>query len=170
MSINAMSNESFEETIIPLDINKEAGIPFRISLEDATIPEGVEVYLEDTLLETLTDLKDVDFTLTPESDLNGIGRFYVRLGNTNLGNNDLTESHISIYKPFNQDHITIEGLANIKTAKVSLFNIIGQEVLNTTLQSNQSTQRVSTRGLTTGVYVIRLQSYSSIIAKKIIVN
>jgi hypothetical protein len=107
MSINAMSNESFEETIIPLDINKEAGIPFRISLEDATIPEGVEVYLEDTLLETLTDLKDVDFTLTPESDLSGIGRFYVRLGNTNLGNNDLTESHISIYKPFNQDHITI---------------------------------------------------------------
>ena len=83
MSINAMGNESFEETIIPLDINKEAGIPFRISLEDVTIPEGVEVYLEDTQQQTITDLKDVDFTLTPESDLNGIGRFYVRLGNTN---------------------------------------------------------------------------------------
>ena len=170
MSINAMSNESFEETIIPLDINKEAGIPFRISLEDATIPEGVEVYLEDTQQQTITDLKDVDFTLTPESDLNGIGRFYVRLGNTNLGNNDLTESHISIYKPFNQDHITIEGLANIKTAKVSLFNIIGQEVLNTTLQSNQSTQTISTNGLVIGVYVIKLIADNVTITKKLIIN
>ena len=170
MSINAMSNESFEETIIPLDINKEAGIPFKISLEDATIPEGVEVYLEDTLLETLTDLKDVDFTLTPESDLNGIGRFYVRLGNTNLGNNDLTESHISIYKPFNQDHITIEGLANIKTAKVSLFNIIGQEVLNQSLSSNQSTQTISTNGLGIGVYIIKLIFDNVTITKKLIIN
>ena len=170
MSINAMSNESFEETIIPLDINKEAGIPFRISLEDATIPEGVEVYLEDTQQQTITDLKDVDFTLTPESDLSGIGRFYVRLGNTNLGNNDLTESHISIYKPFNQDHITIEGLANIKTAKVSLFNIIGQEVLNQPLSSNQSTQTISTNGLVIGVYIIKLIADNVTITKKLIIN
>ena len=170
MSINAMGNESFEETIIPLDINKEAGIPFRISLEDATIPEGVEVYLEDTQQQTITDLKDVDFTLTPESDLNGIGRFYVRLGNTNLGNNDLTESHISIYKPFNQDHITIEGLANIKTAKVSLFNIIGQEVLNQSLGSNQSTQTISTNGLVIGVYIVKLIADNVTITKKLIIN
>ena len=170
MSINAMGNESFEETTIPLDINKEAGIPFRISLEDATIPEGVEVYLEDTQQQTITDLKDVDFTLTPESDLNGIGRFYVRLGNTNLGNNDLTESHISIYKPFNQDHITIEGLANIKTAKVSLFNIIGQEVLNQSLGSNQSTQTISTNGLVIGVYIVKLIADNVTITKKLIIN
>jgi hypothetical protein len=159
-----------EETVIPLVLNRDAGVEFSISFEDSTIPEDVGVYLEDTLLETLTDLRSENFTLTPESDLSDMGRFYLRIGNTSLGGNDLDESYISIYKAASDDFVTIEGLSNVEKANVQLFNIIGQEVLNTTLNSNQSTQRVSTSGLTTGVYVIRLQADSSVIAKKIIIN
>jgi hypothetical protein len=171
MAINAMGLSALdEETVIPLVLNRDAGIEFSISFEDSTIPEDVGVYLEDTLLETLTDLRSEDFTLTPESDLSDMGRFYLRIGNTSLGGNDLDESYISIYKAASDDFVTIEGLSNVEKANVQLFNIIGQEVLNTTLNSNQSTQRVSTSGLTTGVYVIRLQADSSVISKKIIIN
>ena len=171
MAINAMGLSALEEeTVIPLVLNRDAGVEFSISFEDSTIPEDVGVYLEDTLLETLTDLRSEDFTLTPESDLSDMGRFYLRIGNTSLGGNDLDESYISIYKAASDDFVTIEGLSNVEKANVQLFNIIGQEVLNTTLNSNQSTQRVSTSGLTTGVYVIRLQADSSVIAKKIIIN
>ena len=171
MAINAMGLSALdEETVIPLVLNRDAGVEFSISFEDSTIPEDVGVYLEDTLLETLTDLRSSDFTLTPESDLSDMGRFYLRIGNTSLGGNDLDESYISIYKAASDDFVTIEGLSNVEKANVQLFNIIGQEVLNTTLNSNQSTQRVSTSGLTTGVYVIRLQADSSVIAKKIIIN
>ena len=99
-----------------------------------------------------------------------MGRFYLRIGNTNLGGNDLDESYISIYKAVSDDFVTIEGLSNVEKANVQLFNIIGQEVLNTTLNSNQSTQTLSTSGLTTGVYVVRLQADNSVIAKKIIIN
>ena len=169
MAINAMGND-FDDTTVPLVINRDTGVEFSISLEDSTIPEGVGIYLEDTLLETLTDLRAEDFTLTPESDLSDMGRFYLRIGNTNLGGNDLEESYISVYKAVSDDFVTIEGLSNIEKANVQLFNILGQEVLNTTLQSNQSTQRVSTGGLTTGIYVIRLQADSSVISKKIIIN
>ena len=99
-----------------------------------------------------------------------MGRFYLRIGNTNLGGSDLEESYISVYKAVSDDFVTIEGLSNIEKANVQLFNILGQEVLNTTLQSNQFTQRVSTGGLTTGIYVIRLQADSSVISKKVIIN
>ena len=171
MAINAMGLSALEEeTVIPLVLNRDAGVEFSISFEDSTIPEDVGVYLEDTLLETLTDLRSEDFTLTPESDLSDMGRFYLRIGNTSLGGNDLDESYISIYKAASDDFVTIEGLSNVEKANVQLFNIIGQEVLNTTLNSNQSTQRLSTSGLTTGVYVIRLQADSSVISKKIIIN
>jgi hypothetical protein len=171
MAMNAMGLDALnEETVIPLVLNRDAGLEFSISFEDSTIPEDVGVYLEDTLLETLTDLRSENFTLTPESDLSDMGRFYLRIGNTSLGGNDLDESYISIYKAASDDFVTIEGLSNVEKANVQLFNIIGQEVLNTTLNSNQSTQRVSTSGLTTGVYVIRLQADSSVIAKKIIIN
>ena len=171
MAINAMGLSALnEETAIPLVLNRDAGVEFSISFEDSTIPEDVGVYLEDTLLETLTDLRSSDFTLTPESDLSDMGRFYLRIGNTSLGGNDLDEFYISIYKAASDDFVTIEGLSNVEKANVQLFNIIGQEVLNTTLNSNQSTQRVTTSGLTTGVYVIRLQADRSVIAKKIIIN
>ena len=170
MGINAMNTDSFEDSIIPLVVNRDAGVEFSISLEDSSIPENVGIYLEDTQESTFTDLRAGDFTLTPESDLSDMGRFYLRIGNTNLGGNDLDESYISIYKAVSDDFVTIEGLSNVEKANVQLFNIIGQEVLNTTLNSNQSTQTLSTSGLTTGVYVIRLQADNNVIAKKIIIN
>jgi hypothetical protein len=105
MGLNALD----EETVIPLVLNRDAGVEFSISFEDSTIPEDVGVYLEDTLLETLTDLRSENFTLTPESDLSDMGRFYLRIGNTSLGGNDLDESYISIYKAASDDFVTIEG-------------------------------------------------------------
>jgi len=170
MGINAMGIDSFEQTTIPIVVNKEAGTSFRISLEDLTIPESVEVVLEDTETQTFTDLRAGDFTLNPQNDLSGMGRFYLRLGNTSLGGSDLEESYISIYNPMDKDYITIEGLANTQKANVRLYNIIGQEILNKTLQTGQSTQNISTAGLTTGIYVIKLQVDSTLISKKIVLN
>jgi len=170
MGINAMGIDSFEQTTIPIVVNKEAGTSFRISLEDLTIPENVEVVLEDTETQTFTDLRAGDFTLNPQNDLSGMGRFYLRLGNTSLGGSDLEESYISIYNPMDKDYITIEGLANIQKANVRLYNIIGQEILSKTLQTGQSTQNISTAGLTMGIYVIKLQVDSTLISKKIVIN
>ena len=170
MGINAMGIDSFEQTTIPIVVNKEAGTSFRISLEDLTIPESVEVVLEDTETQTFTNLRTEDFTLNPQNDLSGMGRFYLRLGNTSLGGSDLEESYISIYNPMDKDYITIEGLANTQKANIRLYNIIGQEILNKTLQTGQSTQNISTAGLTTGIYVIKLQVDSTLISKKIVIN
>jgi len=170
MGINAMGIDSFEQTTIPLVVNTEAGTSFRISLEDLTIPESVEVFLEDTETQTFTNLRTEDFTLNPQSDLSGMGRFYLRLGNTSLGGSDVEESYISIYNPMDKDCITIEGLASIQKANVRLYNIIGQEILSKTLQTGQSTQNISTLGITTGIYVIKLQVDSTLISKKIVIN
>ena len=170
MGINAMGIDSFEQTTIPLVVNSAAGVTFRISLGDVTIPEGVGVYLEDTQLATFTDLRAEDFTLNPQSDLSGMGRFYLRLGNTSLGGGDLEESYISIYKPMDKEYITIEGLANIQKTNVRFYNMLGQEILSKTLQTNLSTQNISTAGLTTGIYIVKLEVDSNLISKRIVIN
>ena len=171
MAINAMGLSSLEEnTVIPLVFNRTAGVEFSVSFENSTIGEDVNVYLEDTVAETYTDLRSEDFTLTPETDLSDMGRFYLRVGNTSLGGNDLEESYISVYKSSDNEYVTIDGLSNTQKANVKLFNVIGQQVLNKALISNQSTQTVSTIGLTTGVYIVRLEADNSVITKKIIIN
>ena len=170
MGINAMSTESFEQTTIPLVVNRTAGTAFRISLEGVTIPEDVQLFLEDTQAQTYTNLRTEDFILTPENELSGMGRFYLRVGNSSLGVNDTEESYVRVYKPNNSDYITIEGLVNVQKARIKLYNLIGQEIINKTLSNNQTNYRISTQGIPHGVYVIKLQFERSEITKKLIIN
>jgi hypothetical protein len=171
MRINAMASSALNtETTIPLVINQIANTVFEIRFEDASIPESTEIYLEDRQTQTLTDLRRENFRLTPASDLTGMGRFYLRLGNVTLGENDSATSSISIYKSLENDFITIEGLASVKNANMQLYNVIGQEVLNMTLAANMSKHSVSTYGLEKGVYILKLQANQKTITKKIIIN
>jgi hypothetical protein len=170
MSINAMNIDSFEQTTIPLVINKEAGTTFRISMEDSTIPESVDVFLVDTQTQISTNLRNQDFILTPQSDLSGMGRFYLKLGSNSIGGNDIEESLISIYKPSDKDYVVIEGLSNLQSGEVTLYNIMGQEVIDQILTSNQSTQNIPTTGLDSGIYIIKLKADNLILTKKLIIK
>jgi len=170
MGINAMNIDSFEQTTIPLVINKEAGTTFRISMEDSTIPESVDVLLLDTQTQISTNLRDQDFILSPQSDLSGMGRFYLKMGSNSLGGNDIEESYISIYKPSDRDCIVMEGLSNVQSGHVTLYNIMGQEVIDQNLTPNQSTQNILTSGIQSGIYIIKLKADNLILTKKLIIK
>ena len=170
MGINAMNIDSFEQTTIPLVINREAGTTFRISMEDSTIPESVDVLLLDTQTQISTNLRDQDFILSPQSDLSGMGRFYLKMGSNSLGGNDIEESYISIYKPSDRDCIVMEGLSNVQSGHVTLYNIMGQEVIDQNLTPNQSTQNILTSGIQSGIYIIKLKADNLILTKKLIIK
>ena len=170
MGINAMNIDSFEQTTIPLVINREAGTTFRISMEDSTIPENVDVLLLDTQTQISTNLRDQDFILSPQSDVSGMGRFYLKMGSNSLGGNDIEESYISIYKPSDRDCIVMEGLSNVQSGHVTLYNIMGQEVIDQNLTPNQSTQNIPTTGLESGIYIIKLKADNLILTKKLIIK
>ena len=172
MQVNAMPKEALDDsTVIPLDINQTAGTAFSIGLADVfNLAENVEVYLEDTEMQTFTDLKAGDYTISPENDLSGVGRFYLVFVNNSLGGNTMDGSYITIYKPLDKDYISIEGLLNVQNTKVNLYNIFGQQVLNTALKTNQSAQRISTAELAAGVYVIKLKADNAVISKKLIIR
>ena len=170
MGINAMNIDSFEQTTIPLVINREAGTTFRISMEDSTIPDNVDVLLLDTQTQISTNLRDQDFILTPQSDLSGMGRFYLKMGSNSLDGNDIEESYISIYKPSDRDCIVMEGLSNVQSGHVTLYNITGQEVIDQNLTPNQSTQNIPTTGIQSGIYIIKLNADNLILTKKLIIK
>ena len=170
MSINAMNLDSFEQTAIALVVNTEAGTTFRISMEDSTIPESVDVFLVDTKTQISTNLSGQDFILTPQSDLSGMGRFYLKMGSNSLGGNDIEESYISIYKPSDRDCIVMEGLSNVQSGHVTLYNIMGQEVIGQNLTPNQTTQNIPTTGIQSGIYIIKLNADNLILTKKLIVK
>ena len=170
MGINAMNIDSFEQTAIALVVNTEAGTTFRISMEDSTIPENVDVFLLDTQTQISTNLRGQDFILTPQSDLSGMGRFYLKMGSNSLGGNDIEESLISIYKPSNKDYIVMEGLSNVQSGEVTLYNIMGQEVIGQNLTPNQTTQNIPTTGIQSGIYIIKLKADTQVLTKKLVIK
>ena len=170
LAINAMSTEDMDDVVIPLVINQTSDQEFRVNLHTSSIGE-VNIYLEDTELETLTLLNEEDFVMTPTSDLEGVGRFYIHMTADTLSNEEVNTSLLNAYKKVDSNYITIEGLSTQSTStEVSLFNILGTKVMDATLDNNTNTQMISTNGLSTGIYVIKLESGQNQLTKKLIIK
>ena len=161
---------AMESAVIPLVINQPAGQEFRINLHTATIPDP-NVYLEDVEEGTFTNLYEDDFVYTPTTDLEGVGRFFIHMSSNTMSNEEVSTSLLNAYKQIDASYITIEGLATQSSeTKVSLYNILGREVLSTTLNNNMGTQTISTIGLSTGIYVIELESGNDRLTKKLVIR
>ena len=170
MAINAMGLDAMENAVIPLVINQSAGQEFRINLHTATIPDP-NVYLEDVEEGTFTNLYEGDFVYTPTSDLSGVGRFFLHMTADTMSNEEVSTSMLNAFKEVNANYITIEGLATqSNNINVSLYNILGRKVLDTSLNNNVNTQTISTHGMVSGIYVIELESGDDRLTKKLIIQ
>ena len=172
MSINAMSIETVYNQSVPLVINQQEGQPFRVSISENTIPEEVNVYLEDVLNGTLTSLKDQDFELSAQEDLSQDGRFYIRFTTQSLATNDvLSPSSLTVFKLNTDAFVTIQGLSSeMGKTTATLYNMLGMKVRSKTLNNTAATQQISTQGLASGVYIINLKAGDQAISKKVIIQ
>ena len=176
-AINAMGTVSAFDVAVPLVINQEIGDSFRISITNNTLPENVNVYLEDTLYGTFTQLQGQDFELTAAQLIRGVGRFHIHFTTEILGNDVLNINNVfdtdtvSVFKASNQDFITITGIAaSANKTTASLYNMLGVSVRTKTLHNPSQTQSVSTQGLAKGVYVVQLKAGNALFSKKVLVQ
>ena len=172
-SINAMGMEAMQNTRVPLEIKQNAGQTFRVSMADMDLPEDIYVYLEDTLNGTLTSLKDQDFELEAQSNLSGADRFFIVFkSNSVLSNGDtLGLSALNVYKANNESFVTITGITpELEELDVTIYSILGQTVREKLLNPATATQRVSTVGLASGLYMVQIKSGNLTTVKKVIVK
>ena len=170
--INAMGLESVNDVVAPLELNREAGNNFRISIGTFNIDTAINVYLEDNVQETMTLLNDQDFELTAENELSGVGRFFIHLTETLLSIDDKIETnYLNVFKADVNNFITVEGLANQwNGTKLRLYTILGKEVIFTTLNNTNNKQTISTQGLSTGIYIVKLESGNILLTKKLFIK
>ena len=170
--INAMGIESANDVVVPIELNREAGNNFRISIGTFNIDTAIKVYLEDNVQETMTLLNDQDFELTAENELNGIGRFFIHLTETVLSIDDKIETnYLNVFIADVNNFITVEGLANQSNGtKLRLYTIRGKEVIFTTLNNTNNKQIISTQGLSTGIYIVKLESENILLTKKLFIK
>ena len=168
-----MGMDAMQNTRVPLEIRQNAGQAFTISIADMELPEDISVYLEDTLNGTLTSLKDGDFELTAQSDLSGAERFFIVFkDNSVLSSGDtLGINALNVYKANTESFVTIAGITpDLGKLDVTLYSMLGVVVKQTLLNTTTATQRVSTDGLSIGLYVVQIKSGNQIFNKKVIIK
>ena len=169
--INAMGIESANDVVVPIELNREAGNNFRISIGTFNIDTGTNIYLEDNIQGTMTLLNDQDFELIAENELSGVGRFFIHLTETVLSIDDKIETnYLNVFKADVNNFITVEGLANQSNlTKLRLYTIHGKEVISATLNNNNK-QMISTQCLSPGIYIVKLDSGNILLTKKLFIK
>jgi hypothetical protein len=54
--------------------------------------------------------------------------------------------------------------------KLRLYTIRGKEVIFTTLNNTNNKQTISTQGLSTGIYIVKLESGNILLTKKLFIK
>ena len=171
--INAMGIDALQNTRVPLEIRQNAGQAFSVSIADMELPQDIYVYLEDTVNGTFTSLKEQDFELVAQSNLSGVDRFFIVFkSNSVLSSGDtLGIDALNVYKANTDNFVTITGITpDIAKLDVMLYSMLGVAVKQTILSTTTATQRVTTEGLASGLYIIQIKSGNQTTVKKIIVK
>ncbi|PHR69959.1 MAG: hypothetical protein COA67_09040 [Lutibacter sp.] len=169
--IQALPNSDYESVIIPIGINAVAGKEITFKVEDINLPFGTEVFLEDRENNTFTRLDEdnSEHTITVDTSLSGIGRFYLRTSDTSaLSVDDLNLENVSIYK-LDDSTLRIAGLDSPGEKSIAMFDILGQRILQESFNTN-GIKDINLPNVSSGVYIIHLQTETGNLSKKIILN
>jgi hypothetical protein len=170
-TIQSLPTSSLDsEVSIPLSINAGINEEVTFSVDTNHLPEGVSLYLEDTLNNTFTNLTEAALELKTTSALSGIGRFYLRTSSGVLSTEtNLVDSLIQVYKTSNGT-VKITGLTSGNAATFSLFTILGKEVLATKFIAQNIKEILVPASLSAGVYLVNVVSDLGTFHKKIVVE
>ena len=147
---------------------------FNISIDSK---EGVfananqAVFLEDKVTNSLFDLKNGNYTFTTEKGTFN-NRFVLRYTDKTLGLDEINkyEDIIVLYSN-NYKTVIIKNNSDAILNSVSLFNIAGQNITHWDVKDiAQTTLQIPIKNLTSGVYVVKINTNKGEISKKIIVK
>ena len=167
--IQSLPTDNYENMVIPIGINAVSGSAITIDASITNIPTGINVYLEDKENNSFSLLDaQSNFMTTLDSDLNGIGRFYLHTTSELLSSDDvLNNNNISMYIPSRQN-LRVVGVQN-GTANIHIYNILGKEVFNGNFEG-AGMNDIQLPNIKDGIYIINLTTDKGTINKKVIIQ
>jgi len=169
--LQTLPNSEMENMIVPIGIIANDGEEIEFTIETMNLSSDLKVFLEDRQKNIFTqlDIDNAEYKVTLSDATSGTGRFYLHTrSSTVLSSDDLVLSSVSIFKS-NPSTLKIAGLKNGK-ASISLFNIIGKNVLNTSFVSSNGVKEISLPKLAKGVYIVKIKTEKGKLNKKIILE
>jgi len=134
------------------------------------VPKNVEVFIFDNETNTYTDLKNGTFNITLNKGIYN-KRFEITFSNNTL---DVPDENLDTFKIFQNNKVSelyISNLNNLKIKSFSLYDVSGKQVITDMIVSNRKQYNYSTKALSSGVYIVKVNlENNQIISKKVIIN
>ena len=169
MALQSLNTSDMMDVLIPLGVNASSGEQLTITISESTLPTTVKVYLDDALNNTSTLLNTSDFVITPNTSLNGTGRFYLRVTDNALSTTKNTLEDITLYTNETDKTIVVAGQL-LDTTTVYVYDLQGRIVNTSILETAQGSQSIDVSNLSTGVYVIQLRNATGTRTQKVILR
>ena len=169
MAAQAVSYSDLDNVSIPLGINADQGQQLTINISSSNIPDGVDVFLEDNVTNTFTNLITSDYTISPSTALTGTGRFYVHVSRETLGTSENILTGLDIFTSRSTQEIIIKGLLKSDT-QLSLYDAQGRTVVSKTLDVNEANHSVNVSTLAPGIYIVQLTANTMNRTQKVIIR
>lgn len=170
-TLQCLNDNEYEDTPIALAVKAAANQALTFEAEASNLPEGMEVYLEDKMHNTITKISHgASHTLSLAHAVDGIGNFYLHTSRTTLQ----TEEPLPVVRHLNayttrKENLRITGLAAQETAQIRLYNTLGQEVFEHRFAS-QNVNDIALPNLGSGIYIVKITGTTASLTKKIILE
>ncbi|MGB0897517.1 MAG: T9SS type A sorting domain-containing protein, partial [Flavobacteriaceae bacterium] len=170
LSLQTINTTDLADTTIPLGVRSDQGVELTFTITTNTLPSTTELWLDDTVESTSTLLNTTDYVVTPNVNLDGTGRFYLRVFDSTLS---ITESNpldsLSIFALNSSKEIVIKGQLQ-NNSILSLYDIQGRKITTTVLDNTIQDNRIDVSGLSSGVYVVNVKNDSQQKSQKVIIK
>ncbi|WP_158839541.1 T9SS type A sorting domain-containing protein [Polaribacter sp. L3A8] len=167
LSVQSLPNSDYDAMVVPIGIKSSFGKEITISASSLNLPDGINVYLEDRLNNTFTNLNEGNFKVTLKESIDGTGRFFLKTTANVLSTVSTELAGVQVFKKMN-NMLTIKGLQPGK-ATISIFNTLGKQVMNSNFTSNNNIE-IALPILASGIYFVKLETESGRLNKKIILE
>ena len=168
-AIQSLPHTNVDNVIIPLGVHIEQGQQATIKINNHTLPQGVNLYLEDTVENTFTLLNSNDYVFTSSTTLSDTGRFFLHFESETLSNPENTLNALQIYNTVNPKALFVKGQLD-NGAVLKLIDIQGRIVFSSNLNNNTNSHKFDISNITSGIYIVTIESNTSNKSQKIIIR
>lgn len=170
LAIQTLPFVDLSDVVIPLGINAAQGVQLSISIADvSTLPENINVYLDDITTNTQFLLNDSDYVFTPMGDLSGVGRFFLRFSSSVLTVATNNWDDLAVYASSSPREVIISGNLSSATS-VGLYDLQGRLIISKSLDESSSFNTLDVSTVTQGVYIVKVYSKNEVKTKKLIIK
>lgn len=169
LAIQSVHPSELSNITIPLGVNANLGEQLTFSIEAMQMDPSIHIYLEDHVANTSTLLNTSDYVLTPNTDLQGTGRFYISFINTTLSATEQSLDVIRVKADNKTKHIVISGALAVPT-EAQIIDVHGRVITKKALDHTKSLQRLDVNHLSTGIYIVQLYNTSGSKTVKVVLK